>query len=651
MFDLAELYVFLWLIYLVLSFIIFKKDSRWINRIFVLMTLNLSFESLINAWFTIHKNNFQGKLIFVILSGLDIIFYFNMLIFIILLTDNENWFNRLWKKIAISIPMIIAIYIYEILIVDPLQFAKAVSGKYLFENIYNGYIYNSYFYLYYAAIGIISICLVFRWYRKESVKRKKRQALIVFISMISALVMGILLDNYIEFFTETHVDPLMVIITVIPCLAVAYSMKKYRMMNVDPKNMAMEIAQLMSEGIIVINHEGIVQYANNGIGTMLGFKNKDMVDKHISYIIEKNNEELKLKDINSEEIQIKTRDNKIIPVLFSSTIGYDEFDEILSIVLIFKNISEIKKIQNEIVEINNDLEKRVEERTNKLNETNEKLNSEILRRIDIEKDIAYIADHDYLTGLPNRRYLMNKFNEMVKLDGNLAIVYMDIDMFKNINDSLGHEIGDRVLIEVGNRLNMIIKKPNIIARIGGDEFLILINDFQNREGLSKILDEILQLFNESFELEREKMIISSSLGIAIYPEDGKDFGTLMKNADISLYSAKADGKARYKICNEDLKQQIKEEYKLINYLKNALEMEEIAAYYQPKVNQCTGKIVGFEALARWNNSEYGFISPVKFIPIAEKTGLIIDIGEYMLKTACEKMKGWVELGHTEWVMS
>ncbi|WP_461204865.1 EAL domain-containing protein [Clostridium sp. DL1XJH146] len=655
------LYMILSAMYLVLSFSIFTKDSRWVNRCFALMALNLSFFSFMSGWYTIRMNNYNGRFMFLVLIILDIIFYYNMLIFVILLTEHQNWFNKLWKKIVFSLPMLVAIYVYTIWNYDPLEFSTVIRGEYLFKNIQYGYFYNTYFYIYYSVVGILSLVLLLNWYIKATLKRKKRQAMIIFIATILALIVGTVIDYYVLPSTEginldparivPHIDPFMVIITAIPCIAITYAMKKYKMMNVEPKSLAVEIAGLMYEGIFVLNHKGVIEYANDGARKMLGFENKELLNQNISLVIKKDYEKLKVKNINSREIKITTKDNKEIPVLLSSTMSWDDFDEIVSIVLIFQNISQMKDIQNKVIEMNNDLEKIVTERTNNLNKTNKKLEVEILKRIDVEKDIKFMANHDYLTGLSNRRYLMEQFTTPVDPNEKLAIIYMDIDSFKNINDSLGHTIGDEILLEVGNRLNKIIKKPSIVGRIGGDEFLFLINDFKSSEELVKILDDILHCFDDTFEIEQEKIAVSTSLGVAIYPEDGEDFVTLMKNADISLYSAKAEGKKRYKICSEELKEQVNEELKLISNLENALENKEIEAYYQPKVNQSTGKIIGFEALARWNNSEFGAVSPVKFIPIAEKTGIIVEIGEYILRTACERMKIWVDRGYNDWVMS
>jgi diguanylate cyclase (GGDEF)-like protein/PAS domain S-box-containing protein len=638
------LYIFLSVMYLTLGLSIISKDSQWVNRFFALLAINLSVLSALNGWCLIHMNLYEGTFVYRLLILLWTMIYFWLFVFIIFLTEHRDWINGLWKKIAIALPTMITIYIYTIMPITQQEFIRIIKGQSLFQNIGHGYFYNTYFYLY--SIISIGFCLFLlgKWYRKSTLTREKRQAKIIFLATVCGLVVGILLEYFLPSLYEIYIDPLAVAVIAIPCVAIAYSMWKYKLMNANPKNLTSNIFELMNEGIIVLNEKGMIQYANNGANRLLKYEINELLNKHISLITINDSEDFKINNIKSQELSLTTQDHQIITVLLSSTISLDSCGEILSIVLIFQDLSEIKQIQHKIMDLNYYLEKRVADRTNKLND-------EISRRIEVEKNIINMANHDYLTGLPNRRCLVEKFNNRASIEDEIAIIYMDIDSFKNINDTLGHTIGDEVLIEISKRLDHIIHEPDIVARIGGDEFLLFLNISEGQPRLMEKINQIIKSFEKPIELRREKINVTSSMGVACFPADGKDFETLMKNADISLYQAKAEGKNRYVVCNERLKEKVNEELRLTNNLFKALQNDEIIAYYQPKVNHITGDITGFEALARWQHSESLIISPGKFIPIAEKTGLIVDIGEHILRTACQQMKIWVEEGHDQWVVS
>lgn len=265
--------------------------------------------------------------------------------------------------------------------------------------------------------------------------------------------------------------------------------------------------------------------------------------------------------------------------------------------------------------------------------------------------IDYQATHDSLTGLPNRKMfsdlLSNSLINAFRRQGKAAVMFLDLDRFNKINDILGHDVGDRLLKATSERLTSCFREYNTIARWGGDEFTILLPYINNTEYAAKLAQKILDIFKQPFMIDSHYLHITCSIGIAIYPEHGQDGDTLIKNADVALYNVKRNGRNNYTFYSPTINAEDSELLILENRLHHAWDRGEIVLYYQPRVNIATGKITGIEALVRWQSPELGFVSPTKFIPIAEETGLIVPLGEWILYTACTEIKGWIDRGLSE----
>ncbi|MFC7686959.1 EAL domain-containing protein [Ureibacillus sp. GCM10028918] len=264
--------------------------------------------------------------------------------------------------------------------------------------------------------------------------------------------------------------------------------------------------------------------------------------------------------------------------------------------------------------------------------------------------IKYLAFHDHLTGLPNRRIFEEKVSNALEnskqTEHNFSILFIDLDRFKNINDTYGHNIGDELLIEVSKRLRKCVKETDVITRLGGDEFTILIEN-STVEIARRVADRIVDVFEEKFILEKIQCYITPSIGITVYPTHGKNVSELLKYADGAMYQSKKEGGNQYSFYNSSVEHTNNERFTLEYHLRKALENNEFSLHYQPKINLSTNKIVGAEALIRWNNSELGMVQPDKFISIAEETGLIIPIGDWVIRKACEQLIYWKEEGLNE----
>lgn len=274
--------------------------------------------------------------------------------------------------------------------------------------------------------------------------------------------------------------------------------------------------------------------------------------------------------------------------------------------------------------------------------------ADAISKVESEIEINNLAYYDALTRLPNRVLFHNRLEQalsLAKRSANyLGVVFIDVDGFKEVNDTLGHDWGDHVLNEIGRRLTVSVRKYDTVARFGGDEFLIMVPQITIREDLEEIAKKISNIFNQPIIVGEQEFYIKASGGISIFPEDGETVNTLIKNADLAMYAAKKNGKGQIVFCSEAMKDEVMEKINLTNSLYRALERNELQLLYQPQVCAKTQEIIGFEALLRWHHPKLGSISPAVFIPIAEQTGLINSIGEWVLITACVQNKTWQEKG-------
>ena len=273
---------------------------------------------------------------------------------------------------------------------------------------------------------------------------------------------------------------------------------------------------------------------------------------------------------------------------------------------------------------------------------------DVTERKRMEQQLNYMATHDALTGLPNRLMFNQLLNQAIRSaqrhKRQLAVFFIDLDRFKAINDSLGHEAGDRLLKEMAKRFKKSLRAVDVVGRLGGDEFVIFIEEVEEFRQVEIVAHKLLSSAIKPMVLQSEECRVTASIGISIYPKDGLDEQSLMKNADIAMYFAKEEGKNNYQFFSKDIQSQSNERLSLETNLRSALERKEFSLHYQAKVDFKTGEITGVEALLRWDNSYLGSVTPTQFIPVAEETGLIVPIGRWVMKTACAQNVAWQRQG-------
>lgn len=267
-----------------------------------------------------------------------------------------------------------------------------------------------------------------------------------------------------------------------------------------------------------------------------------------------------------------------------------------------------------------------------------------------EERIRQLAHHDALTGLPNRLHLGIALEQALAIarreGGELALLFIDLDRFKHINDTLGHNVGDELLIEVAKRLKSCLRESDLVARLGGDEFVVLAQGANAAFAAQYIAEKILDRFTTPFRLAGHDLRSSPSIGISLYPNDGADTETLMKNADTAMYHAKARGRNTYQFYDATMNQAASDRLLLEASLHEAIEKQQFDLHYQAQVDPKSGAVRAFEALLRWSHPQHGPIPPDRFIPIAEESGLILPLGDWVLETACAQLAAWKAAGHT-----
>ncbi len=321
----------------------------------------------------------------------------------------------------------------------------------------------------------------------------------------------------------------------------------------------------------------------------------------------------------------------------------------LDVIWIYEDVTERHRAEDALIRAHDELEQRVVERTSELARTNSQLQAEIYERLQAEQRIWHVAHHDALTALPNRSLLLDRLDQALtkaaRSKHRAAIMFLDLDRFKSVNDTLGHHVGDLLLKHVAERLRESVRAVDTVSRLGGDEFVVVLHEIQAPDDATMVAEKILMALSTAVTIEGHTMYATPSIGISVYPDDGEEAYALMKNADTAMYHAKENGRNTFQFFTAQMNEKTNRIFTLEQRLRQGLDQGQFVLHYQPLYDHASGEVCGMEALVRWNDPEGGLLLPDDFIPVAEEIGLILPLGEWVLREACRQNIAWQREGY------
>jgi len=347
------------------------------------------------------------------------------------------------------------------------------------------------------------------------------------------------------------------------------------------------------------------------------------------------------------DMQLRRKDGSLFWARLLGT-PLDPHDHERGWIFVVEDISEQRQAKEALERARDELERRVRERTAELASANEKLRIEIGERRQAEERARHLANHDVLTGLPNRRLLKDRLSQALALahrhERNVAVMFVDLDRFKTVNDTLGHEVGDKLLVAIADRLKRVLREGDTVARVGGDEFVVVLPEVGRDRDAAVVARKVLDLLGGPLRVDSHELLVTPSIGIAVAPSDGDDPEALLRYSDAAMYEAKSAGRNTFHFYAEASNQAANQRLCLESELRNAIERGEFELHFQPRVDIVTGRLVGCEALARWRHPRDGLLPAEKFIPLAQESGLIVPLGHWVVEAACRAAVTWQKAG-------
>ena len=602
-------------IYAFLGFKVIQLDKRSpLNRLFFALNLGLIVWSLASVFYISAQDEATCVFWYKLSSVGFYLFIGIALHFFLEYSKKKYLLKKWWLYIILYLPGLV--FSYMEITVD--FYAKAYSlgsnGWTISVRTDSMWFWASIVYViaYVGACALIS----YKFKKTANAKREQKQARVLFITASVSLLAGILI---LIFTTILAIDipDVTPISGAIWSVGIFYAIVKYKLLSMTPSFIAENLFQTIVDSVILTDSTGHILSVNPETQRLLEYGENELVGEPLAKIFLSNN---KSKTSNISELLNKCPVRNVetlmisnqglnIPIILSISECKDDYDTRIGYVLAAKDVTEYKLA---------------------------------------EEQIRYLATHDNLTGLPNRLMFSQLLNHAIQSakrhDRQLAVLFFDLDRFKVINDTKGHQIGDLLLKEIAIRLKQSLRADDLVGRLGGDEFLIMLEEVNDVSDIANVAHKLLANTTKPMVLSGDESQVTASIGISIYPKDGEDEETLMKNADLAMYLAKEEGMNNFQFYSPEIQLQSIERWAVEKNLRFALERNELSLHYQAKVDSRTNMITGVEALLRWQNPVIGLISAAQFIRVAEESGLILPIGRWVMKTACAQNVLWQQQG-------
>lgn len=596
--------------FLIGSYVIYLDRNAVLNRVFALFSLSLALWSLSIVLIMISQDA-QSRTLASVFAAIGFTTFASIsLHFFLIYTKKEQLLKKWWIYLVVYCPPLVFIY-------------QAFIGEFLG----NGFIHTQYgwiiviqtssiwfwlFTVFYLVTGMLNISMCYAMLKKTTSEQERKQTKIILVAALSSFIVCTVINLSIRIF-KVYIPDITVVGLLIWDFGILYAIVRYRLMILTPTVAAENILRTLIDSVILVSPEGKIVSVNPETTRLLGYDSTELIGKPLEMLFPKDTQlemsnignSLKYSPIRNKDTYFVSKSNNSIPIIFSASDCRDKNGYSIGFVAVSRDITHLKNV---------------------------------------EGSLKHLAHHDVLTNLPNRLLLNERLNVAIakakQNDTYIAFVLLDLDLFKEVNDVYGHNVGDLLLIEVSNRLTVSVRESDTVARLGGDEFVVLLADLPNENDYEITVRRILKHISDPVMIENRVINITASAGVSVYPRHGTDYESLLKCADLAMYRVKDLEKNNFQEYNPSMSSILTKRITLENQLKKSIVNNQLLLEYQPIINVQTGKIIGFEALIRWDNTEYGMLLPDAFLPLAEENGFILDIGEWVLRTACIQAKTW-----------